>query len=76
MSSSHAHILKRVSDLWVLIHSNWKRVRLVTLDFEGLIIYTLKPCLHFPGMIEGWYVKTHVNGRAAKINGKIGDGAI
>lgn len=76
MSSSHVHILKRVSDLWVLIHSNWKRVRFVTLDFEGLIIYTLKPCLHLPEMMEGWYVKSHVNGRAAKINGKIGDRAI
>lgn len=74
MSSPHEHILKRGSDLCVLIHGNWRCGRFVTLDFEGLIIYTLKLCLHLHGMIERWYVKYPVNGRATKINGGIRDG--
>lgn len=73
--SSHERIFKRGPDLWVLIHGGWRCGRFVTSDFEGLIIYTLKLCLHLRGTIEGWYAKYHVNGMATKINGRIGDGS-
>lgn len=64
---------ERGFDLCVLIHGNRRRGRFVTLDFEGLIIYALKPCLHLPGMIEEWYARYQVNGRTAKINGRTRD---
>lgn len=74
MGSLHEHILKKGSELCVLIHGNWRCGIFVILDFEGLIIYTLKVCLPLQRMIEG-YVKYHVNGRATKINGRTGEGS-